>query len=144
MHYERLIKIPNNEMVFGRQEIYNEYDSKVAEEPYLLINATEISFNSLDKLMDEFKGIYVPAHVDKDSFSLLSNLGFVPMEAKFKTVEFKNKNKTEKLCKTHKYFQSCQIIINSDAHSLGQIQEPVHFINTKEKSRKEIINALTS
>ena len=53
-------------MVFGRQEIYNEYDFKVAEEPYLLINATEISFNSLDKLMDEFKGIYVPAHVDKD------------------------------------------------------------------------------
>ena len=53
-------------MVFGRQEIYNEYDLKVAEEPYLLINATEISFNSLDKLMDEFKGIYVPAHVDKD------------------------------------------------------------------------------
>lgn len=142
--YERLIKIPNNEMVFGRQEIYNEYNSKVAEEPYLLINATEISFNSLDKLMDEFKGIYVPAHVDKNYFSLLSNLGFVPMEAKFKTVEFKNKNKTEKLCKTHKYFQSCQIIINSNAHSLGQIQEPVHFINTKEKSRKEIINALTS
>jgi predicted metal-dependent phosphoesterase TrpH len=30
--YERLIKIPNNEMVFGRQEIYNEYDSKVAEQ----------------------------------------------------------------------------------------------------------------
>lgn len=141
--YDRLIKIPNNERVFGRQEIYNENDSKVGEEPYLLINATDITYDNLDKLMEEYEGIFVPAHVDKGSNSLLSNLGFVPPDASFKCVEIKDAKKVDDLKINHPYFNKCNIIFNSDAHGLGEIHEAVHFLEAKERSVKSIIETLS-
>ena len=55
--YERLIKVPNRNDIFGAQDIYNDEDLKVGEEHNLLINATEISFNSLDEIMRRYNGI---------------------------------------------------------------------------------------
>ena len=50
----KLIKIPNNESIFGKQEIYDENDHIIGTEPYLLINATEISFDEIGDLMQSF------------------------------------------------------------------------------------------
>jgi PHP family Zn ribbon phosphoesterase len=141
--YERLIKVINKEKIFGKQEIYNDEDSKVGEESYLLINATDISFNGLDELMKQYKGVYVPAHVDKGSNSLLSNLGFVPPDVKFACVEINDRKKAYELCKFHPYFSKCNIITNSDAHSLESINEAVNFIETRERSSEAFIEALT-
>ena len=69
--YDQLIKVKNKEDIFGKQEIYNDEDIKVGEEANLLINATNISFSSLNELMKTYKGDYVPAHVEKGSYSLL-------------------------------------------------------------------------
>lgn len=140
--YERLIKVPNREDIFGKQEIYNYEDIKLEDEPNLLINATEISFDSLDEIMKEFKGVYVPAHVDKDSNSLLSNLGFVPPDSIFRSVEIKNMEKKQELCMKHPYFSKCNIISNSDAHCLGLINEAVNFLEVREKSVEAVLEAL--
>lgn len=140
--YERLIKVTNKESIFGKQEIYDGEDSKLGEEPYLLINATNISFNSLDELMKEYDGVYVPAHVDKNSNSLLSNLGFVPPDVEFATVEINDVDKVEELCYLHPYFSKCKIITNSDAHSLGDINEAVNFLKIKEKNIESILATL--
>jgi PHP family Zn ribbon phosphoesterase len=141
--YERLIKVKNNERIFGKQEIYDDEDNIVDEESCLLINATEISFNSLDSLMEEYKGVYVPAHVDKGSNSLLSNLGFVPPEVKFRCVEFSNDGCSEELCRIHPYLARFNRIINSDAHDLGSISEAVNFLNVRERSSEAVLEALT-
>ena len=141
--HDRLIKVLNNDKIFGKQEIYNEDDIKTGEEPYLLINATDITFDNLDKLMKEYEGVYVPAHVDKGSTSLISNLGFVPPDAAFKCAEIKDKNKAEDLKSKHPYFNRCNIIFNSDAHCLGEINEAVNFLNAKERNAKAVLEALT-
>lgn len=141
--YQRLIKILNQEKIFGKQEIYNEADVKIGEEPYLLINATDISFDDLGQLMNEYKGIYIPAHVDKASNSLISNLGFVPPGADFKCVELNNKIRKEELIIKHPYFKECNIISNSDGHTLGDINEAVNFIDVKEKNCESVIERLT-
>lgn len=142
--YNRLIKIPNQEKFFGKQEIYDDLDTKVGEEPYLLVNATEISFDSLDELMKEYKGVYIPAHVDKGSNSLISNLGFVPPDARFGCIEIKDINRQEELLKANPYFLECNIIINSDAHTLGRINEAEHFLKTRQKSSKAVLEALVN
>ena len=140
--YEKLMKIPNKEQVFGRQEICDEEDQILGIEPYLLINATEISFDDLGKLMKEYHGIYIPAHIDKNSNSLLSNLGFIAPEADFLAAEFADITKYEKISDQNPYLKNCRIITDSDAHDLGKMNEPENFLECVSKSRADILKAL--
>ena len=138
----RLVKIQNNEKVFGKQEIYDEEDNRIGTEAYLLINATDISFDELDRLMKQYKGIYIPAHIDKNSNSLLSNLGFVSPDADFPTAELADLTHLEELCKFNPYLKKCNIITDSDAHMLGNINEPINFIDCESRSRAGVIHSL--
>ena len=61
--YERLMKFPNREEIFGKQQICNEEDICVATEPNLLMNSTDISFDRLWELTEDFGGVMFPAHV---------------------------------------------------------------------------------
>ncbi len=75
MVYKRLLPVPNQEDIFGRQEIYDATDSCVGTVPNLLINATDITFDDAYGVVAEYGGVMVPAHIDKKTNSLLSNLG---------------------------------------------------------------------
>lgn len=140
--YSKLVKIPNNERVFGKQELYDEDDQLIGTEPYLLINAAEISFDSLGKLMKEYHGIYIPAHIDKNSNSLISNLGFIPPDSTFACAEFKDTGKFEEYRRKHPYLNGCNIITDSDAHALEYLNEPVNYLYAENRSREAILQAL--
>ncbi len=140
--YARLVKFPNKETVFGRQEIYDKDDRLIGTEPFLLINAAEISFDSLGNLMREYHGVFIPAHIDKGSNSLISNLGFIPPDAEFKCAEIKDMEKQEEYLRKYPYLSGCNIITNSDAHALEFINEPINYMYVEAKSREEIIKAL--
>ena len=142
--YEQLIKVKNNENIFGRQELYDDEDSKIGEEPNLLINATRISFNSLDELMDRYRGVYLPAHIDKNSNSLLSNLGFIPPDVDFRSVEISDLKRVDELSRAHPYLTKCNIISNSDAHTLADINDAVNYISVRERSSDAVFEALTN
>ena len=138
----KLMKIPNDDRVFGKQEICNEEDEVIGTEPYLLINATEISFDDLGGLMKEYHGIYLPAHIDKNSNSLLSNLGFIAPEADFMAAEFADITKYDNISNQNAYLKQCNIITNSDAHDLGRINEPVNFLVCESRERADIIKSI--
>lgn len=142
--YERLIKIENQEDIFGKQEIYDQNDRCVGTEPNLLINATGISFDELDNLMEKFHGIYIPAHIDKNSNSLLSNLGFIPQTSKFTWAELKDITRLDELKRDNPYLNHCDIITNSDAHSLGLINEAVNQLTVKDRSIEGVWDVLQS
>jgi PHP family Zn ribbon phosphoesterase len=142
--YKKLMKIPNQVDIFGKQEIYDAADCRIGTEQYLLINAADISFDQLDCLMKEYHGIYIPAHLDKCSNSLLFNLGFVPPDATFRCAEVKDLNCLTQLYRANPYLTSCNIITNSDAHVLGLINEPVNFLQVKERSREQVLQALVN
>ena len=140
--YSKLMRYPNDERAFGRQEIYDEEDKQVGTEPYLLINATNISFDELGVLMEKFKGVYIPAHIDKNSNSLISNLGFIPPNADFLAAELAKVVNLDRISQGNPYLKQCNIITNSDAHSLGNINEAVNFIGSKSRDKKDILTAL--
>lgn len=142
--YGHLMKIKNKEAIFGEQLLVNEEDEAYAKEEYLLINAADIGFDEVYGLVERFRGIMIPAHIDKTSTSLLSNLGFIPPDASFTCAEVKEEKDVDKLKELHPYLGHCRIIHNSDAHYLEHISEPVHFLSVKEKSRREILKALTA
>ncbi|MBE6013844.1 MAG: PHP domain-containing protein [Lachnospiraceae bacterium] len=136
--------IPNDPAIFGDQLIMNSDDQVIGHEENLLINATNISFDECYDLITEYKGVMIPAHIDKDTTSLMSNLGFVPPDSKFKCVEVKNLANLHKLKKDNPYLEGCRIITDSDAHYLEHIHEPEHTLAVSEKSIEGVLKALVT
>ena len=86
--HERLLPIRNREDIFGKQQVMNKKDEIIGTVDNLLINATSIAFDDVFSLAGSCHGIAYPAHVDKSSTSLISNLGFVPPGSTFSCAEF--------------------------------------------------------
>lgn len=140
--YSKLQKIKNNPNIFGSQFVMDETDKILGEEEYLLINATNISFEEVFAPVYDLGGIAYPAHVDKNANSLISNLGFVPPDSTFKIAEVHNTEKIETICTTHPYFEDCKIISSSDAHYLPDINKAKNYLEIDSFNPKKIINYL--
>lgn len=140
--YEQLNRFPNHEGIFGRQLLMNAKDEILGTEPNLLIQSTRISFMQLYECMKHYDGVMVPAHINKSSHSVLSNLGFIPEDSQFGTVEVSSEKDMEGLKDTHPYLRQCQTIINSDAHYLHQIHEPKWYFEVEEVTIEQILNQL--
>lgn len=140
--YERLMRFPNNEEIFGKQQICDENDICVGTELYLLINSADISFDGLYELTESFGGVMFPAHVEKSANSLIANLGFVPPDSRFRTAELKDLKKLHEVRKSNPYLEFCRIVSNSDAHYLEHIHEAELTIPVREKSVEAVIEYL--
>ncbi len=141
---KQLILFPNNEEIFGHQWICDSDDRITGTYPHLLINATNISFDQVYELTARYHGIMIPAHIDKDSTSLLSNLGFIPPDSRFTCAEVKNMANLPQLVRQHPYLEKCRIITNSDAHYLEHMSEAVCRIHSKSRQIPDILKSLTS
>ena len=140
--YDRLMRFPNEESIFGKQQIYNTKDEICGKVPYLLINSVDISFDDLWQLVRFYDGVMFPAHIDKQSNSLIANLGFIPPDSRFTTAEVKNLKNLHGLKKAHPYLEHCKIVSNSDAHYLEHINEPELTLLAEEKTAEAVIRAL--
>ena len=141
--YEKLLPVPNREDIFGKQQIMDERDEVTGTVKNLLINATSISFDDVFSLAGSFHGIAYPAHVDKASTSLLSNLGFVPPGTTFSCAEFHDFKNLHRVRREHPYFENCNVICCSDAHYLQDIQEPEYQLYAESREIPDILEALT-
>lgn len=138
----RLLPVQNREDIFGRQLLYNCSDQICGQEDKLLIAATRISFDRLWDLALSYGGIMVPAHIDKASNSLLSNLGFIPPDSRFTAAEVKDLEQLPMLKAKNPYLEGCLILSNSDAHHLGGIAEPQHLITAKERTVRAVLDRI--
>lgn len=140
--YGKLQKVPNCPEIFGQQVMVDEEDEPCGTEDNLLINATDISFDDVWEIVNRYDGVMIPAHIDKNSNSLFSNLGFVPEGSRFTCVEVKNMSNWHKLKAQHPYLERCNVITSSDAHYLENINEPINYLTVREKSIKGVLDAL--
>ena len=140
--YDHLMKVPNREKVFGHQFLYDAEDHIIGTEPNLLINATDIEFDAVWDLAKSYDGVMFPAHLDKSTTSLISNLGFIPPDSKFVTAEIKDMKNLHRLRAEHPYLEQCRIISDSDAHYLDNMKEPDLTLAVEEKSINCIIDLL--
>ena len=125
--------IKNKSEIFGRQTFMNDMDEITGEEENLLVSATSLSIDDVKRLAESAGGVAVPAHVDRSSYSVLSNLGMLP-EIGFNTIEVSKNNNPENFRYLNK-----KILQNSDAHYLGDISEPENFIELPEKTTEALL-----
>jgi hypothetical protein len=78
----------NNPDYFGPQYIVDSKDYVEGINEHLLIGATTLSLERIIDAVHERSGLVIASHIDRESFSLISQLGFVPPDLELDAVEF--------------------------------------------------------
>ncbi len=120
----------------------NSEDEEMGEIEHLLIPASEISIMNAHKIVADFGGICYPAHIDRDSLSILSVLGEIDEYCGFTTAELADKTKLEGLRKLHPILDTLNIVTNSDAHYLENMRDAENSMELEELSAECIISFL--
>lgn len=121
MVYQHLMPGENREKIFGEQIIANELDEVEGYNQKLLIAATTMTLNGIVKEIHRINGIAIASHIDRESFSIVGQLGFIPPDLELEAVEMSaHAHKTEFLRKFPDVEQF-PIIAASDAHFLDDI-----------------------
>jgi len=76
--YDLMPPVMNIPEKTGDQVYVDENENILGELDKFLINSADISLENLSKRVIDMGGILIPAHVDRPSFSLSSQLGFIP------------------------------------------------------------------
>jgi PHP family Zn ribbon phosphoesterase len=116
--YKNLLPGENDERLFGEQIVVNEKEEVLSFNKRLLIGATSLSAQEIVNTIHSLGGLAIASHVDRDAFSILSQLGFIPEDLKFDALEISpniNKGKAEFSFKGYRFFPW---ITSSDAHWL--------------------------
>lgn len=113
-----LPKMPNRPEFFGRQLVMNTDDEVVDQEQRMLIGATELDLAECTDIIRRLGGVAVPAHINRGSNGLLINLGLMPEEPRFSTLEV-----ARHLPIQPEILAGHRVLHSSDAHQLGAILE---------------------
>lgn len=138
---EKKLKIPNKAEKYGHQLILDANDDTVGEDPFLLITSADISVEAAFKKVREMGGFIFPAHIDRASNSIVSNLGFIPDNLNVKLVEVSTNPSGKKILADNSY-DKYRKLINSDAHMLDKISERINYIEVEELSIDGVFDSL--
>lgn len=120
--YKKLPDIKNKPEIFGEQRRMDEEDNIIGYEDKLLLSATSLSIESLFDLVKTAGGLFAPAHVDRHSYSILTNLGFMPDNIDIRYIEVsKRVEDVEAYMESRPELKKYKVLRDSDAHYLPDI-----------------------
>ncbi|WP_297909249.1 PHP domain-containing protein [uncultured Parabacteroides sp.] len=129
---EHLPPVPNDPKRFGDQVWVNAEDEILGEVPHLLLSALDQSVNQLSVQVHRAGALFVAAHVERPSFSLISQLGFIAPDLSLDAVEYNNYQRYSKLLPAHGYLKKYTQYSASDAHHPEQIGTQPSIWQTEE------------
>ena len=139
---ENRIHIKNRAEIYGRQVRMNENDEEIGEIEDLLLPGSFIGMYDAYRKAKEFGGICYPAHIDRDSLSILAVLGEIDPACGFFSVELADISKLDELKKQHPILEHMNIITCSDAHYLENMRDAANTIELPELTREAVIEYL--
>ena len=142
--YSTLPPIRNKPTVFGEQLVFDKSDNILGFEHTLLITASSISTNDAVSIVADYGGICYPAHIDRSSYSIISNLGILDSSFGFNCAEVADLDTIETLKIQQPHLNSLKILSSSDAHYLEHMRLKEHYIEAEENSIEAIFEALKS
>ncbi len=114
--------VQNKVDVFGYQVVVNEEEEIVEEVDKLLISALDQSIDQVEEMVHSLNGLFIPAHIDRPSYSIFSQLGFIPVDLKADALEIsRHSGGPEVMSEKHPELKSYTMIQSSDAHCPEQI-----------------------
>lgn len=121
--------IINRPKVFGYQRILNAEDEQIGEIDRFLLMAADVGVDEVVQKARALDAIIYPAHIDRASYSILSNLGMIPEALGFNILEISQAVDKKKY---QEQYPSYTFIQASDAHYLENIAESTQEITQEE------------
>jgi predicted metal-dependent phosphoesterase TrpH len=111
----------NKPEVFGHQVVADEHDHVLGENARLLIGATQLSILEIVKKVHHLEGICISSHVDRPSYSLIGQLGFIPEDLHLDAVEVSYRVPLDRALTEIAGINDYPCVTSSDAHFLHDI-----------------------
>ena len=111
----------NNPELFGEQYVCDEDGMIVGRERRLLIGATKLSVEEVVESVHGFGGLAIASHVDRECFSLISQLGFVPEGLQIDALEVSLLHSIAEARNCFPQTRDYPLVRFSDAHQLDKV-----------------------
>lgn len=132
----------NDPDAFGLQVVANECDEVVGFQERLLIGATELSIEQVVAEIHGRGGLAIASHIDREAYSVIGQLGFVPESVKFDALELSSHMSYENALVKLPACTGYTFVKNSDAHFIDDVGKNVSGYLLERPSFQEIVKAL--
>jgi predicted metal-dependent phosphoesterase TrpH len=119
--YQNLQPGENDENTFGIQVMANEFDEVEGINKRLLIGATALAIEEVVAGIHDRQGLAVAAHIDRESFSVISQLGLIPEGLNLDALEISKRMTLQQAQAQFGETMGFPFITASDAHTLEEI-----------------------
>ncbi len=111
----------NRPELFGDQVVANEFDEVEGFNDRLLIGASALTLDDVVREVHGLGGLCIASHVDKPSFSIFSQLGFMPKDLELDALEMSGNSDREAVHRKMPDTMGFPLVQSSDAHFLDWI-----------------------
>jgi len=111
----------NDEELFGLQVVASAADEVERMCTRLLMGATDLDLDRVLAAIGERGGLAVAAHIDRDSYSLISQLGFIPAGLDLAAVGISRQLTLDEARARFPEYRDRTFLATSDAHDLDQL-----------------------
>lgn len=137
-----MVEVKNRPKIFGDQLIMDSRDGVTGTQDKLLTMASNVSVSHVYDIVESYGGVCYPAHIDRSSFSVISNLGMITPDMSFSAVEMTDKADIITMKNGHPILNSAKIMHGSDAHYLEDMKESEHTLDIPENTAEAVIDYL--
>lgn len=130
--------IPNNTERFGYQVVVDEDEQIIDEIEFLLLTALDQSIEQIEQKVHSLGGIFIPAHIDRPSYSIISQLGFIPSGLLIDGIEISANSNAQSVFPLLGNQFEMPIIRNSDAHYAEDIGKAFTTFEMEHKTFNEV------
>ena len=132
----------NDERVFGEQIVVNEDDEVLGFNKRLLIGATVLSLHQIVDRIHSLSGLAIASHIDRESFSIIGQLGFIPEGLELDGLEVSSRLSLKEAQLEFGQGLDLPLVTFSDAHTLEDVGKSFTCLLIEEANIKEIRKAL--
>ena len=139
---KHLPPIRNNTEKFGYQVVVNEDEQIIDEIEFLLLSALDQSIEQVEQKVHSLGGIFIPAHIDRPSYSIISQLGFIPTGLLIDGIEISANCHVQSVIPLLGTQSAMSLIRNSDSHYVEDIGKAYSIFEMKNRTFNEVKLAL--
>lgn len=141
--YDTMPHVRNKPEIFGEQRVLDAEDRLVGALDDLLLVSSFVAVDDVKRLAEEYGGTAFPAHVDRDSYSVLAALGSIPPEGGYTVAEVTREADLEALLAQHPELRGMGVVRDSDSHYLDTLAgSQAKTIALPERTAKAVLEAL--
>ncbi|HHX09562.1 MAG TPA: PHP domain-containing protein [Chloroflexi bacterium] len=125
---QTLPDFPNNIEFFGEQFVVDKEGEFISREERLLINSTSLSVYDAFRIVKDLDGLFIPAHVNREAFGMISHLGTVPPDLPVTTLEISRHISPQKAIERFPYLKNYHLIQSGDVHFIDDFLASNQFL----------------